>query len=45
MSAMALWDSVMATAAARDGALIGPARAVPLASLARASCLPGRLDA
>ncbi|MFI4886150.1 MAG: AMP-binding protein [Steroidobacterales bacterium] len=45
MSAMALWDSVMATAVARGGALIGPARAVPLASLARASCLPGRLDA
>ncbi|MGA7539603.1 MAG: class I adenylate-forming enzyme family protein [Steroidobacteraceae bacterium] len=42
---MALWDSVAGTAAARGGALIGPARAVPLASLAEASCLGGRLEA
>jgi len=42
---MALWDSVVGAAAARGGALIGPARAVPLASLARASCLGGRLEA
>jgi acyl-coenzyme A synthetase/AMP-(fatty) acid ligase len=42
---MALWDSVVGAAAARGGALIGPARAVPLASLARVSCLAGRLDA
>src|SRR5512146_314836 len=42
---MALWDSVAETAAARGGALIGPSRALPLASLARASCLAGRLDA
>src|SRR6185312_7259392 len=42
---MTLWESVAGTAAARGGALIGSARAVPLASLARASCLGGRLDA
>jgi acyl-coenzyme A synthetase/AMP-(fatty) acid ligase len=42
---MALWDSVISAAAARGGALIGPARTVPLASLARASCLAGRLEA
>ncbi len=42
---MALWDSVAAAATARRGALIGPAGAVPLASLARASCLGGHLDA
>ena len=42
---MALWDSVIGAAAARGGALIGPARAVPVASLARASCLAGRLEA
>ena len=42
---MALRDSVIAAAAARGGALIGPGRAVPLASLAGASCLAGRLDA
>lgn len=42
---MALWDSVLGTAAKRGGALIGPARAVPLASLERASCLGGRLEA
>lgn len=42
---MALWDSVAESAAARGGALIGPARAVPLASLAQASCLGGRLEA
>ena len=42
---MALWDSVVGAAAARGGALIGPARAVPLASLARSSCLGGQLDA
>jgi acyl-coenzyme A synthetase/AMP-(fatty) acid ligase len=41
---MALWDSIGA-AAARGGMLIGPGRAVPLASLAHASCLNGRLDA
>lgn len=42
---MALWDSVVGAAAARGGQLISPARAVPLASLAQASCLAGRLDA
>ena len=42
---MALWDSVTGPAAVRGGALIGPGRAVPLAALARASCLAGRLDA
>ncbi len=42
---MALWDSVVGAAAARGGALIGPGREVPLAALARASCLAGRLDA
>jgi len=42
---MALWDSVIAAAAARGGALIGPGRTIPLASLTRASCLVGRLDA
>ena len=42
---MALWDSVVGAAAARGGALIGPARSVPLASLAHASCLGGRLEA
>src|SRR5690242_331918 len=42
---MALWDSVIGAAAARGGALIGPAGAVPLASLVQASCLSGRLDA
>jgi acyl-coenzyme A synthetase/AMP-(fatty) acid ligase len=42
---MALWDSVLRAAARRGGALIGPARAVPLASLERASCLGGRLEA
>jgi len=42
---MALWDSVIGAAAARGAALIGRARAVPLASLARASCLGGRLEA
>jgi acyl-coenzyme A synthetase/AMP-(fatty) acid ligase len=42
---MTLWDSVVGAAATRGGALIGPARAVPLASLAQASCLGGRLDA
>ena len=42
---MALWDSVAGGAAARGSALIGPARVVPLASLAHASCLAGRLDA
>ena len=42
---MALWDSVVGAAAARGGALIGPARSVPLTSLAHASCLGGRLEA
>jgi len=42
---MALWDAVARIAAARGGALIGPARTVPLASLAQASCLGGRLEA
>jgi acyl-coenzyme A synthetase/AMP-(fatty) acid ligase len=42
---MALWDSVLRAAAKRGGALIGPGRAVDLASLANASCLAGRLDA
>jgi acyl-coenzyme A synthetase/AMP-(fatty) acid ligase len=42
---MALWDSIVAAAAARGGALIGPRRTVPLASLTRASCLAARLDA
>ena len=42
---MALWDSVVGAAAARGGALIGPARTVALASLTRASCLGGHLDA
>jgi acyl-coenzyme A synthetase/AMP-(fatty) acid ligase len=42
---MALWDSVIGAAAARDGALIGPAHAVRLASLAQASCLAGGLEA
>jgi acyl-coenzyme A synthetase/AMP-(fatty) acid ligase len=42
---MALWDSVAGSAAGRGGALIGPGRTVPLASLARASCLAGRLEA
>ncbi|MGH8325469.1 MAG: AMP-binding protein [Steroidobacteraceae bacterium] len=41
---MALWDSVAGPAAARGGALIGPARTVSLASLARASCLGGQLE-
>lgn len=39
-----LWDSVIGAAAARGGALTGPGRAVPLASLARSSCLAGRLE-
>lgn len=42
---MTLWDSVVGAAAARGGALIGPASSVPLASLAHASCLGGRLEA
>src|SRR5690348_13349297 len=42
---MALWDAVAEAAVARGGALIGSARAVPLASLAQASCLDGRLEA
>lgn len=42
---MTLWDSVVGAAAARGGALIGPERTVPLASLAGASCLGGNLDA
>jgi acyl-coenzyme A synthetase/AMP-(fatty) acid ligase len=42
---MALWDSVAGAAAARGGALIGAAQAVPLASLASASCLGGNLEA
>jgi len=41
---MALWDLVIGSAAARGGALISPTRVMPLASLARASCLDGRLD-
>ncbi|MDE2448525.1 MAG: AMP-binding protein, partial [Gammaproteobacteria bacterium] len=41
---MALWDRIVA-AAHHGGALIGPNRAIPLASLARHSCLAGRLDA
>ncbi len=41
---MALRDSVVGAAAARGGALIGPARTVPLASLDRASCLGGQLE-
>ncbi|HJS89944.1 MAG TPA: class I adenylate-forming enzyme family protein [Steroidobacteraceae bacterium] len=40
---MTLWDSVIG-ATARGGALIGPARTVPLASLAQSSCLAGRLE-
>lgn len=42
---MTLWDSVAGAAAPRGGALLGPGRAVALASLAQASCLGGRLDA
>lgn len=42
---MALWDSVLGAAAKRGGALIGLARAVPLAALEHASCLGGRLEA
>ncbi|HEX5461275.1 MAG TPA: AMP-binding protein [Steroidobacteraceae bacterium] len=42
---MTLWDSVAGTAAPRGGALLGPARAVALASLAQASCLGDRLVA
>ncbi|MDE2051937.1 MAG: acyl--CoA ligase [Gammaproteobacteria bacterium] len=42
---MALWDSVIGAAAKRGGALIGASRAVPLAALAQASCLAGRLEA
>jgi acyl-coenzyme A synthetase/AMP-(fatty) acid ligase len=42
---MALWDSVIGAAAARSGALMGPARTVTLASLAQASCLGESLDA
>jgi acyl-coenzyme A synthetase/AMP-(fatty) acid ligase len=42
---MALWDSMLGAAAKRGGALIGPARAVPLAALEHASCLGGRLEA
>ncbi|HVS76040.1 MAG TPA: class I adenylate-forming enzyme family protein [Steroidobacteraceae bacterium] len=42
---MALWDSIGKAAAARGGAVIGPTRSVPLASLARVSCLGGSLDA
>jgi acyl-CoA synthetase (AMP-forming)/AMP-acid ligase II len=42
---MTLLDSVVVAAAARGGALIGPTRSVPLASLARTSCLAGRLEA
>jgi len=42
---MALWDCVAGAAAARGAALIGPARAVPLASLAHASCLGEHLEA
>jgi len=42
---MALWDSVIAAAATRGSALIGPSATVPLASLTQASCLGGRLDA
>jgi acyl-coenzyme A synthetase/AMP-(fatty) acid ligase len=41
---MALWDSV-STAAVRGGALVGAGCAVPLASLAGASCLGGHLEA
>ena len=42
---MSLWGSVLGGAAKRGGALIGPERAVALASLASASCLAGRLEA
>jgi acyl-coenzyme A synthetase/AMP-(fatty) acid ligase len=42
---MALWDSAVGAAAARSAALAGPARTVPLASLAQSSCLAGRLEA
>ncbi len=42
---MALSDSVIGAAAARGGALIGPERTVPLASLAGASALSGQLEA
>jgi acyl-coenzyme A synthetase/AMP-(fatty) acid ligase len=42
---MALWDAVAGAGAAHGGALIGPARSIALDSLARASCLEGRLDA
>ena len=42
---MALRDAVIEAAAARGGTLVSPTRAVPLASLAQASCLAGRLDA
>jgi len=42
---MALRDSVLEAAAVRGGALIGPARAVPLASLAQNSCFGEGLEA
>ena len=42
---MALWDSVVADAAARGSALVGPSRTIPLASLSHASCLAAGLDA
>jgi len=42
---MALWDLVAGGAAARGGALIAGVRAIPLSSLAGASCLAGRLEA
>jgi acyl-coenzyme A synthetase/AMP-(fatty) acid ligase len=42
---MALRDAVIEAAAARGGALIGPERAVPLASLAQGSWFRGTLEA
>ena len=42
---MALRDAVIEAAAARGGALIDPARTIPLASLAQGSCFGGSLEA
>ena len=42
---MALRDAVIEAAATRGGALIGAARAIPLASLAQGSCFGGSLEA
>ena len=42
---MALRDAVIEAAAAHGGALIGPTRTIPLASLAQGSCFGGSLEA